>query len=251
MLAVVAGCGDNGAARVPRCAELSRMNAMKHLLPLALVAVALVAAGCSSEDEGPVDNEWNGVVFDGSGSGTSLCSAIPAATNVGGACENASDCGDGGLCSVPAGAGVPECAQACFPSKCGETCPNGTTCTPLIDDDGNTVAHDVDDDGQPEEIGVCLAPRPGPVGAYGACGAVGACTTGLTCIGLEGREVGTCLPGCTDACDVYEGFMAECFPTSATAQVCAIACDPELGAGECPTGMQCVTLAQGSAVCTR
>lgn len=223
---------------------------MKPSLCLFVFSLAVVAIGCSDDDPGQQTGAWRGIVFDGSGSGVDLCDGIPAASNIAGSCENHSDCGDGGLCVVPSGSNEAECAQGCFPARCGDTCSAGTTCTDLVDDAGATVAHDVDGDEQPEEIGVCLSPRPGPVGTFGACGAVGACTTGLTCISLEGRDVGTCMPSCTGACDAYEGFAAECFPTSSVGDVCAVRCDPDDG-GMCPTGMQCVTLAQGSSVCAR
>jgi len=221
-----------------------------------LVAILFLfglAAGCSSDDEGPNAPAVSFDVGVGGDAGSvpleELCGSIPAATNPGGACTDAVDCGDGGVC-VARGGEEPRCAQICLPSACGNTCASGQSCARLSEG-GGQYSVDINGDGEDDPIGACLEPVPGDQGAYDPCGEVGSCQAGMSCAGVEGRAVGTCFEGCSGDCADFDGFSATCAPTSDGDDVCVIPCDPGAGDGACPSGLECVSLAQGAAVCVR
>lgn len=216
---------------------------MSRYAALFITSILLLAA-CSSDDEVADPTPVLDAGIDGA-SEDDLCTALAAATPSTGECSGSTDCGVGGLCVGG------QCQELCLPETCGSTCASGTVCAPAIDSSGGEARQDLNGDGTAELLGACIEQAEGSRQAFETCGASGACASGLICIGFESGEDGTCFPGCVEDCDVINGFMSECTPTSTAGNVCVIRCDPADPSAGCPDEMSCRVLAQGAAVCAR
>jgi hypothetical protein len=183
-----------------------------------------------------------------------LCSQIGTAENIGATCsaDNPS-CGGGGACLGLEGAAEATCYQVCVPGQCEDACVGDEACLTLVDENGNPVPISA---GGPN-AGVCAVPPAGTQGAYDECGqGVGACESGLDCLGLEGLSGAPfCSPDCSGGanCPAAGEIVGTCAlgATPGNTTNCALLCDEaNAGTGEgCPEGMTCIDTAQGTGVC--
>lgn len=247
---------------------------LRATLPTLLAATFLALAGCGDDTaaagsgSSPVVLPNHAEVMADGTLPDDLCAIIPAAENVELLCNDSQFCGDGGVCVQPIGAVQGQCSQVCFPAPpdglsglpegwdssfegCGNSCPEGEVCATLLDADGNPRLLDLNVDGRPDVVGgACQSGAIGEQGAFAACGDAGVCGEGLSCLTLPGRDTGTCFPVCDGVCQPFQTYPSRCSFTTASDQVCLIACDPS-AAAPCPAGLECVETPQGNFTCLR
>jgi len=166
-------------------------------------------------------------------------------------CDETNACGNGGVC-ISQSPGSAACADICLPDLCGETCEAGRVCSRLIDENGDELRVGLGDGGASHAAGACLQPVAGVQQAYEVCGgSYGPCAEGLLCAGIPGRPDGTCFPECQVSCDLHANFLPECLATGGDQRICVVLCDPAFGETACPPELQCVTIGDGFAACSR